>query len=78
MGHQVDAGPLEREAALRVLGALLAEVASGGGRTVLTSGESGIGKTSLVRCLLERHASARRVLWGVQVALHFAPCVAAA
>jgi len=40
---------LERESQLRELHAACDEAASGRGRTMLVSGEAGIGKTSLVR-----------------------------
>ncbi|MGO8950758.1 MAG: ATP-binding protein [Ktedonobacterales bacterium] len=55
---------LERDQFLLTLDALLPQAASSLGRTVLVSGEAGIGKTSLVERFLERHSSALRPLWG--------------
>jgi DNA-binding CsgD family transcriptional regulator len=54
---------LERESALQSLGEGLAEARVGRGRTVLVSGEAGIGKTSLVAEFAALQSNAR-VLWG--------------
>ena len=55
---------LERDHFLRTLDELLPQAASGLGRTVLVSGEAGIGKTSLVERFLEQCQSSMRPLWG--------------
>jgi len=55
---------LEREAQLATLNAALSEVGAGAGRIALVSGESGIGKTSLVEQFTHIHQNAVRVLWG--------------
>ena len=60
---------LERERALSELDAALSQVIGGGGRTVLVSGEAGIGKTALVDQFAARHRQTVRVLWGVCDAL---------
>lgn len=54
---------LEREAYLALLAADLDAAAGGAGRTVLVSGEAGIGKTTLLERFVQDH-SAGRVLWG--------------
>ena len=54
---------LERESALQLLEDALAEARAGRGRTVLVSGEAGIGKSSLVARFAETQSGAR-VLWG--------------
>ena len=60
---------LERDVAMRQLGAALENAARGEGRAVLISGEAGIGKTALVeRFVRDRHAAVR-VLWGTCDAL---------
>ncbi|HEU0201677.1 MAG TPA: AAA family ATPase [Burkholderiaceae bacterium] len=57
---------LERDSFLHTLTSLFEALAGGAGRTVLVSGEAGIGKTTLVR----HFASGRkRVLWGACEAL---------
>ncbi|MGH3901971.1 MAG: ATP-binding protein [Pseudonocardiaceae bacterium] len=48
----VEGGLLERQPALDVLRATVAEAAAGHGTTVLLTGEAGIGKTSVVRAFL--------------------------
>ncbi|MGQ0571172.1 MAG: helix-turn-helix transcriptional regulator [Armatimonadota bacterium] len=55
---------LERERFLDELAATLKAVASGKGRTVLVSGEAGIGKTALVERFTEQNSQTVRVLWG--------------
>ena len=54
---------LERESALQSLGEALAEAHAGRGRTVIVSGEAGIGKTALV-AEFAASRSDTRVLWG--------------
>jgi DNA-binding CsgD family transcriptional regulator len=63
---------LERESHLRKLHGALVEVAASRGRTVLVTGEAGIGKTSVVEQFSREAASQARVLWGACEAL-FAP-----
>jgi DNA-binding CsgD family transcriptional regulator/tetratricopeptide (TPR) repeat protein len=53
---------LERDAQLEVLVAAVAEGAQGRGSTALVAGEAGIGKTSLVRALVERLGHEARIL----------------
>ena len=53
---------LERDAQLEVLVGAVAEGAQGRGSTALIAGEAGIGKTSLVRALVERLGGEARVL----------------
>jgi DNA-binding CsgD family transcriptional regulator len=55
---------LERDPFLLTLDTLLPQAARGLGRTVLVSGEAGIGKTSVVERFLEQHQSSVRPLWG--------------
>jgi len=55
---------LERERFLSELDAALNRVAAGDGRTVLVTGEAGIGKTALVEHCTARHRQTARVLWG--------------
>jgi DNA-binding CsgD family transcriptional regulator/tetratricopeptide (TPR) repeat protein len=54
---------LEREAELSAIEECIAAADEGEGRLVVISGEAGVGKTSLVRELGRRRASAR-ILWG--------------
>ena len=54
---------LERESALQSLDDAFAEALAGRGRTVLVSGEAGIGKTALVAEFTAAHRDAR-LLWG--------------
>jgi len=55
---------LERESELELLGDLLSEVGSSGGKVVLLRGEAGIGKSSLVREFLEIHADEAHIYFG--------------
>jgi DNA-binding CsgD family transcriptional regulator/tetratricopeptide (TPR) repeat protein len=55
---------LEREAELAVFEAAFDDAARGQGRILLVSGEAGLGKTSLVRALVDRVADRARVLLG--------------
>jgi len=55
---------LERESELKLLGDLLAEVGSSGGKVVLIRGEAGIGKSSLVREFLNIHADDAHIYFG--------------
>ncbi|HSE13370.1 MAG TPA: AAA family ATPase, partial [Rudaea sp.] len=59
---------LERDSFLELLSADLASAAVGAGRTVLVSGEAGIGKTSLLEHFVQTHPTAR-VLRGACEAL---------
>ena len=54
----------EREAELRLMADLLAGVGSSGGKVVLVRGEAGIGKSALVRDLVEKHGDEAFVLFG--------------
>lgn len=60
---------LEREQFIAELDATLDQIAAGGGRMVLVSGEAGIGKTSLVERFTEKHKTDVRLLWGACDAL---------
>lgn len=60
---------LERERFFGELDAALHHVVAGSGRTVLVSGEAGIGKTALVEHFTARYRERCRVLWGVCDAL---------
>jgi DNA-binding CsgD family transcriptional regulator/tetratricopeptide (TPR) repeat protein len=53
---------LERDAQLEILVGAVAQAAQGNGSTALVAGEAGIGKTSLVRALIERLGDEARVL----------------
>ena len=55
---------LERDVAMRQLGAALENAARGEGRAVLISGEAGIGKTTLVEGFVRDRHGAVHVLWG--------------
>jgi DNA-binding CsgD family transcriptional regulator len=55
---------LERQQELDLLGNLLADVGSSGGRVVLVRGEAGIGKSSLVREFLSTHSAESHALIG--------------
>jgi DNA-binding CsgD family transcriptional regulator/tetratricopeptide (TPR) repeat protein len=60
-----EAGPLlEREESLAELGSAFASAAAGDGRMLLVAGDSGVGKTALVRAAIEGAGDAARVLWG--------------
>jgi DNA-binding CsgD family transcriptional regulator/tetratricopeptide (TPR) repeat protein len=56
---------LERSSQLAALNTALDSASAGSGRVVLVSGESGIGKTSLVEQFIGAHQESVRVLWGV-------------
>src|SRR5579859_6038914 len=60
---------LERDALLSRLDEMLEQAHAGNGRTVLVSGEAGIGKTALVERFVERQRSTTRTLWGACEAL---------
>ena len=62
-------GPLERDNYLDQLSELLRMATTGNGRTVLISGEAGIGKSALVEQFVSQHCSAARRLWGACEAL---------
>ena len=55
---------LERDAQLDEVSALVDD-ASGGGKVVLVRGEAGVGKTTFVRALVDRHSDQSHVLTGV-------------
>ncbi|MGB8982204.1 MAG: AAA family ATPase, partial [Anaerolineales bacterium] len=55
---------IEREQQLRKLADAWGQVRAGKGRTVLVSGEAGIGKTSLIECFVAEQGRSARVLWG--------------
>ncbi len=55
---------LERDREVGQLADLLAGVESEGGKVVLVRGEAGVGKTSLVKEFVARHADEAHVLWG--------------
>ena len=60
---------LERDRFIRDLARALHEVEAGYGRTVLISGEAGIGKTALVQQFINAHRRTARILWGACEAL---------
>ncbi len=60
---------LERESLLDALTQALGQATAGHGRTVLVTGEAGIGKTSLVEHFVAQQPTATRVLWGACEAL---------
>ncbi|MEJ2193431.1 MAG: LuxR C-terminal-related transcriptional regulator [Ignavibacteriaceae bacterium] len=55
---------LERQNSLDTLSKLVTEVSAGEGRTVLLSGEAGIGKTSLIKHFTDNLNSDTEILWG--------------
>jgi len=55
---------LERKDSLDVLSQLVTDVSAGEGKTVLLSGEAGIGKTSLIKYFTNDLNSETEVLWG--------------
>jgi DNA-binding CsgD family transcriptional regulator len=61
---------LERDGELALLAGLLDGVSSAGGRLVLIRGEAGIGKSALVRALVERLSASAQVHVGVCDDLH--------
>jgi len=60
---------LERQNSIDKLSQLVTEVSAGEGRTVLLSGEAGIGKTSLIKHFTDKLNSDSEVLWGACDAL---------
>jgi predicted ATPase len=50
-------GVLERSDVMNELDGMLAGIATAGGQVVLVSGEAGIGKSALVRRLVERYGA---------------------
>ncbi|HJT58954.1 MAG TPA: AAA family ATPase [Ktedonobacteraceae bacterium] len=60
---------LERDHCLDQLSEFLHSATAGNGRTVLISGEAGIGKTSLMEQFVNQQASSVRCLWGTCEAL---------
>src|SRR5215471_19001267 len=60
---------LERDHCFNQLEELLRTATTGTGRTVLISGEAGIGKTTLVQQFVNQHCSEARQLWGACEAL---------
>ncbi|HEY6906303.1 MAG TPA: AAA family ATPase [Ignavibacteriaceae bacterium] len=55
---------LERQNYLDEFRILAADVSAGSGRTVLVSGEAGVGKTSLIKRFTENQESGCEILWG--------------
>ena len=60
---------LERKDSLDVLSQLVTDVSAGEGKTILLSGETGIGKTSLIKYFTNDLNSDTEVLWGACDAL---------
>ena len=55
---------LERQKYLEELSDLVQEAAAGKGKTILISGEAGVGKTSLIKCFTLNINSGSEILWG--------------
>ena len=55
---------LEREDVLDALGGALSDAIAGSGRLVLVAGESGVGKTAVVRAFVDASCRRRPVHWG--------------
>jgi predicted ATPase len=60
---------LERDHCFEQLSVLFRTATTGHGRTVLVSGEAGIGKTALVEQFVNQHRGTARQLWGACEAL---------
>ncbi len=65
----MDALLLERDESIATLDHLIAGLGEGAGRVALVGGEAGVGKTSLIEHVADRHRSSANVLWGACDAL---------
>ena len=65
-----NAGLLERDEHLKILGDILWRAMDGSGRVVVVSGEAGVGKTSLLRKFSSAQKSTSSVYWGSCDALY--------